>query len=147
MFFFGLSVLVRRLGVCLKQNVRVLSQVHGKSKLKKAFCEPKNITFCPPIAVASTLAFGVEIEAKGELSIKRSAENGGDVVFHDRSELEASFADESLHPGDLKAAASAVAVSTLEKLSAYMKNDPEATKASKALKALAKKLAKSKGKK
>jgi hypothetical protein len=40
-----------------------------------------------------------------------------------------------------------VAVNTLEKLAASIKDDPEATKASKALKALAKKLAKSKAKK
>jgi tyrosyl-tRNA synthetase len=125
----------------------VCSQVHGKSKLKKAFCEPKNISFCPPIAVASAFAFGMERDAKGELTITRSPENGGDVVFHNQSELEASFAAEELHPGDLKSAASALAVKTLEKLAASMKEDPEAAKAAKTLKALAKKLAQSKDKK
>lgn len=122
-------------------------KVNGKSKMKKAFCEPKNISFCPPIAVASAFAFGFADDATGELTINRSPENGGTVIFTNRADVEASFADESLHPGDLKAAASLLMVSTLEKLSAAIKADGEATKAGKALKALAKKLAKSKGKK
>ena len=112
--------------------------------MKKAFCEPKNITFCPPIALASAFAFGFTEDATGELKISRSPENGGDVVFTKRAEIEASFADESLHPGDLKAAASALMVSTLEKLSGAIKADGDATKAGKSLKALAKKLAKKK---
>lgn len=108
--------------------------------MKKAFCEPKNITFCPPIALATT--FG--IKSSGELTIQRSEENGGNIVFTKREEIEASFTDESLHPGDLKAAVSLLMVTTLEKLSAAIKADPDAQKASKALKALAKKLAKGK---
>ncbi|KAG7366368.1 tyrosyl-tRNA synthetase [Nitzschia inconspicua] len=120
-------------------------KVHGKAKMKKAFCEPMNISFCPPINVASAFAFGLNpVDGTGELTISRSAENGGDVVFKTRSELEASFADESLHPGDLKAAASTLMVSTLEKLSAGIKADGDATKATKTLKAAAKKLAKKK---
>lgn len=121
-------------------------KVNGKSKMKKAFCEPKNIEFCPPINVASAFAFGLEPDSKGELTISRSPENGGDAVFKNRSELEAAFADESLHPGDLKAFASATMVATLDKLSAAIKADGDATKAGKALKALAKKLAKKKKK-
>jgi tyrosyl-tRNA synthetase len=113
--------------------------------MKKAFCEPKNIEFCPPIALASAFAFGLSSSSVGggELTIQRPPENGGDVVFTKRAEVEASFADESLHPGDLKAAASLLMVAILEKLSAGIKADSEATKASKALKALQKKLAKS----
>lgn len=120
-------------------------QVHGKSKMKKAFCEPKNISFCPPINVASAFAFGLDpVNSTGELTISRSPENGGNVVFKSRSELEANFADESLHPGDLKAAATMLMVSTLEKLAAGIKADGDSTKAAKTLKATAKKLAKKK---
>jgi tyrosyl-tRNA synthetase len=115
--------------------------------MKKAFCEPKNVSFCPPIAVASALAFGCTEDSTGELSIPRSPENGGDLVFKNRGELEASFADESLHPGDLKGAASLLMVGILEKLSAGIKADGDSTKASKTLKALQKKLTKNKGKK
>jgi len=42
-----------------------------------------------------------------------------------------------LHPGDLKAASSAIMVEVLEKLTSGIKADDEATKAAKALKALA----------
>lgn len=113
--------------------------------MKKAFCEPKNISFCPPINVASVFAFGVDpVTNVGEFTIPRSSENGGDVVFKNRSELEASFADESLHPGDLKAAATNLMVSTLEKLAGGIKADGDATKAAKTLKAMEKKLAKKK---
>jgi hypothetical protein len=113
--------------------------------MKKAFCEPKNNAFCPPITLASTFTFGFS-ESSGELTVKRSPDNGGDLLFKNISDLKASFADESLHPGDLKATTSQIMVGILEKISGGIKADPEATKASKALKAMAKKLAK-KGKK
>lgn len=109
--------------------------------MKKAFCEPKNIAFCPPIALASTFTFGFS-ESSGEVIVKRSPDNGGDLLFKNMSDMEASFADESLHPGDLKATTSQIMVGILEKISGGIKADPEATKASKALKAMAKKLAK-----
>lgn len=119
-------------------------KVHGKSKMKKAFCEPKNTAFCPPIAIASALAFGLESDSTGELTISRSEENGGNVTFTNRAQLEASFADESLHPGDLKAVSTKLIVATLEDLAGAIKADDDSNKATKALKALAKKMAKKK---
>jgi len=119
-------------------------KVNGKSKMKKAFCEPKNIDYCPPISVASAFAFGLEADSTGEIIISRTPENGGDAVFKNRSELEAAFADESLHPGDLKAYASSTMVATLDKLAKAIKADGDSTKAGKTLKAMAKKLAKKK---
>jgi len=119
-------------------------KVNGKSKMKKAFCEPKNIEFCPPISIASAFSFGLETDSTGEMTIARTPDNGGDVVFKNRSELEAIFAGDSLHPGDLKAFAATLMVTTLEKLSKAIKADSEATKASKTLKATQKKLAKKK---
>ena len=112
--------------------------------MKKAFCEPKNIDYCPPINVASAFAFGLEADSTGEMTISRTPENGGDAVFKNRSELEAAFADESLHPGDLKAFASTTMVDTLDKLAKAIKADSDSTKAGKTLKAMAKKLAKKK---
>merc|ERR1712238_371953 len=112
--------------------------VNGKSKMKKAFCEPKNIDFCPPISIASAFAFGDEAHSTGEMIISRSPENGGDAVFKNRSELEAAFADESLHPGDLKAFASSTMVSMLDTLAKAIKADGDSTKAGKTLKATAK---------
>lgn len=113
--------------------------------MKKAFCEPKNVNFCPPISLASTFTFGFT-DVSEKFIINRSDDNGGDIAFDNRQDLEACFASESLHPGDLKAAASQIMVGILEKISGGIKGDSETTKASKALKAMEKKLSK-KGKK
>ena len=105
-------------------------------------CHSEDLNFKNRISNANSLLD--ENESTGELTVSRSAENGGDAVFKSRSELEASFADESLHPGDLKAAATTLMVSILEKLAAGIKADGDAAKAAKTLKATAKKLAKKK---
>jgi tyrosyl-tRNA synthetase len=35
--------------------------------------------------------------------LNRSPENGGDITFNDYASLEAAFAKQEIHPGDLKA--------------------------------------------
>lgn len=105
--------------------------------MKKAFCEPGNVDFCPPIVVS--FAF-----SGGEIAISRSEENGGNVTYTTQTDMENDFKSGVLHPGDLKAAAFGIMVSTLSKLTDGIKADPEASKASKALKQAEKKAAKSK---
>ena len=105
--------------------------------MKKAFCEPGNVDFCPPIVVS--FAF-----SGGEIAIFRSEENGGNVTYTTQTDMENDFKSGALHPGDLKAAAFGIMVSTLNKLVDGIKTDPDATKASKALKQAEKKAAKSK---
>lgn len=112
-------------------------KVHGKSKMKKAFCEPGNISFCPPIVLANEFALC-------HIEIKRSSENGGDVIYKDQAGMKADFEKGALHPGDLKAAASTIMVSILDKISTKIKGDKDTVKASKTLKAFAKKMAKKK---
>jgi tyrosyl-tRNA synthetase len=112
--------------------------------MKKAFCEPGNTKFCPPIALASAFGFGFSDDALGEVLVKRSPDNGGDVIFKSRAEIEAAFTDESLHPGDLKVTTTALMFETMDKVAKGIKADGEAVKASKALKVLEKKLAKKK---
>lgn len=112
-------------------------KVHGKSKMKKAFCEPGNIDFCPPIVLAN--AFG-----PADIEIKRSVENGGDVVYRNKKDMESDFKSGSLHPGDLKATASTIMVGVLDKISSMIKEDKNLTMASKALKAFEKKVSKKK---
>lgn len=102
--------------------------------MKKAFCEPGNTSFCPPIAVAKEFAL-----AKGELLIQRSSENGGDRVYRVVDELEKEFSDGSLHPGDLKASVSTIMLGVLEQLAKTLKSDKDASKAMKDLKAFQKK--------
>mmetsp|Transcript_12742 Transcript_12742/g.18741 ORF Transcript_12742/g.18741 Transcript_12742/m.18741 type:complete len:723 (-) Transcript_12742:20-2188(-) len=116
-------------------------KVNGKSKMKKAFCEPGNISFCPPIEIA--LAFSPD----GDFVVSRSSENGGDVKYTSREEIENDFKSGALHPGDLKASTTAIMMQTLEKLSKGLKENEAATKGLKSLKAFKKKMAKRKGKK
>lgn len=110
--------------------------------MKKAFCEPGNVEFCPPIAVVSALSFGLDGQSDGSVLVKRSEENGGDITYTSRMDIENDFASGSLHPGDLKASSTAAMVSTLEKLSSGINQDGDAQKASKTLKAYQKKAAK-----
>ena len=121
-------------------------QVHGKSKMKKAFCEPGNVSFCPPISVATAFTFGLSEKSEGVLKILRSEENGGNVVFKNRVDIEAAFVqgEHVLHPGDLKETVTTIVIDILEKLSMAMKADGDVTKACNTLKALAKKHAKKK---
>lgn len=107
--------------------------------MKKAFCEPGNVDFCPPIVVS--FAF-----SGGDIKISRSEENGGDVTYTNKTDMEKDFTSGALHPGDLKAAAFSIMTGTLTKISDALKKDPDATKASKTLKAQEKKLAKKKKK-
>merc|ERR1719415_33446 len=69
-----------------------------KKKLKKAFCEPGNITdngilsFCKYVIIPVAL--------KGEsFTIKRSEKNGGNASFEAYENLEQAFAKEEVHPG------------------------------------------------
>lgn len=112
--------------------------------MKKAFCEPGNISFCPPISISAVFAFGPP--TNGVLSIKRAEDNGGDKDYTSIAELEKDFEDGSLHPGDLKAAITAIMVAVLEKLSRGVKEDKDAAKAKKDLQAFQKKVSKMKKK-
>merc|ERR1712224_188401 len=109
---------------------------------KKAFCEPGNYSFCPPITLSSLFTF--EYGEENVITIKRSEANGGDVTFASAEALQDSFVDGSLHPGDLKTFATGLMVGILDKLAKGIKCDKDALKASKVLKALQKKMAKNK---
>jgi len=121
-------------------------KVHGKSKVKKAFCEPGNVGFCPPIELLAYFGGLSGNGEGGEVKISRSPDNGGDVTYSTKSAILADFEAGTLHPGDLKGAVSAVMVGVLTRTSAGIKADGEAAKGVKALKAFEKKMAKQKKK-
>ncbi|XP_061838309.2 tyrosine--tRNA ligase, cytoplasmic isoform X1 [Nerophis lumbriciformis] len=70
-----------------------------KKKLKKAFCEPGNIQNNGLLSFVKFVLFPLG----GEFSIKRDAKWGGDKVYTAFEEVEKDFAEERIHPGDLKA--------------------------------------------
>jgi tyrosyl-tRNA synthetase len=105
-------------------------KVHGKSKMKKAFCEPGNVGFCPPIEVLAYfggLIGGGAKEGGKAITISQS-DNGGDVTYTAKEELLRDFSSGSLHPGDLKAAESNMMVDVLTKLWSEIKGDDAASK-------------------
>ena len=70
--------------------------------MKKAFCEPGNVSFNPPLALIERVVLPHSEEHA--LTVKRSADNGGDLIVSEIASLTADFADGKLHPGDLKPA-------------------------------------------
>ncbi|CAK9817384.1 Tyrosine--tRNA ligase, cytoplasmic [Anthophora quadrimaculata] len=74
-----------------------------KKKLKKAFCEPGNVSDNGVLAFAKHVIY--PLFKKGEtFNINRTAEFGGDVSYDKYEDLENAFAKEEIHPGDLKSA-------------------------------------------
>lgn len=74
-----------------------------KKKLKKAFCEPGNITDNGLLSFVKHVLFSLYADGDG-FTVKRKPENGGDIVFNNYADLEQSFANQELHPGDFKQA-------------------------------------------
>jgi tyrosyl-tRNA synthetase len=110
--------------------------------LKKAFCQPGNVDFCPVVSVVAAFTFSPI--GPGTFTIPRPLENGGDVTYTGGDDILKDFASEALHPGDLKNAATPLVISVLDRLSSAIKQDSDASKSAKTLKALQKKMAKAK---
>lgn len=68
-----------------------------KKKISKAWCEEGN-TNNPLLEIAKTVIF----HEYDEFKVERPDKFGGNVSYHNYSELEADFAQKKLHPGDLK---------------------------------------------
>lgn len=74
-----------------------------KSKIKKAFCEPGNIEDNGLLKFVKHVIYPM-FKAGDGFEITRKEEFGGDMKFEKYEDLEALFAAQELHPGDLKAA-------------------------------------------
>ncbi|XP_018315041.1 tyrosine--tRNA ligase, cytoplasmic [Mycetomoellerius zeteki] len=72
-----------------------------KKKLKKAFCEPGNITDNGILAFSKHVIFSLFKDGE-TFDVQRTAEFGGDISFSKYENLEAAFANQEIHPGDLK---------------------------------------------
>ncbi|VVC88177.1 tyrosine--tRNA ligase, cytoplasmic [Leptidea sinapis] len=73
-----------------------------KKKLKKAFCEPGNITDNGVLSFTKHVIFSLMKEGE-TFKIIRADDHGGNVEFTKFEDLENAFAKEEIHPGDLKA--------------------------------------------
>jgi len=85
-------------------------------KISKAFCEEGNITENGILSFCKFVLFPVmEMKRIDGLHISRSEENGGEIMYSSYQQLEDSFAEKKLHPGDLKASVSLFIVNELLK--------------------------------
>lgn len=73
-----------------------------KRKLKKAFCEPGNVIDNGLLSFVKHILFPLFKPGEGFM-VPRSDDNGGEVSFNTYADLEDYFADNKLHPADLKA--------------------------------------------
>ena len=96
-----------------------------KQKLKKAFCEEGNITENPILQFIKFVVFPARSLTNKAYSfdVKRPEKFGGDVTFKEYQELEDAFANKSIHPGDLKAAAADAVNDLLEPIRATFRNE------------------------
>jgi tyrosyl-tRNA synthetase len=78
------------------------SPANVKKKIKRAFCEPGNITDNGLLSFVKHVLFSIFKEGEG-FEITRKEEFGGNVTFVKYEDLEKAFAAEEIHPGDLKA--------------------------------------------
>ncbi|XP_076160738.1 tyrosyl-tRNA synthetase isoform X1 [Ptiloglossa arizonensis] len=75
-----------------------------KKKLKKAFCEPGNVTENGILSFTKHVIYSLIKEGES-FNVSRTSECGGDISFDKYEDLESAFAKEEIHPGDLKNAA------------------------------------------
>merc|ERR1739844_847929 len=73
-----------------------------KKKLKKAFCEPGNITDNGVLTFCKYVIFPVVLKKDEKFVIERKAEYGGNVEYNTFEDLEAAFGKEEVFPLDLK---------------------------------------------
>ncbi|XP_043258254.1 tyrosine--tRNA ligase, cytoplasmic isoform X2 [Colletes gigas] len=72
-----------------------------KKKLKKAFCEPGNVTNNGILSFIKHVIYCLLKEGES-FNVPRTSEFGGDISFDKYEDLENAFAKEEIHPGDLK---------------------------------------------
>ena len=97
------------------------SQEEIKTKIKNAYCPPKQITNNP---ILETARLAVLTNAK-ELTITRPPKYGGTETFTNYVELERSYIEGKIHPLDLKNAIADALIQILEPVRTYFRNHPE----------------------
>jgi len=100
------------------------SETEVNTKIKKAFCPPKQIAGNPCIEYIQYLV----MPKIGKFVLKRKEENGGDKTYVDFMELKKDYEEEKVHPGDLKPSLATALNEILQPVRDHFANDPEAKK-------------------
>ena len=113
-------------------------QAGANKKMKRAFCEPRNVISNPPLNIARdvVVAFFGQIELGGHVY---TSKNWADA--------EAAFGEDKLTPQILKPAVTSAMADVLNAINSHIKESPTAKKADKTLKAFIKKNSSSNSKK
>jgi tyrosyl-tRNA synthetase len=69
-----------------------------KKKISKAWCEEANTQNNPLLEIARTIVF----HEFNEMNVERPEKFGGNISYTNYNQLETDFAEDKLHPGDLK---------------------------------------------
>lgn len=93
-------------------------------KIKKSFCPPGVIKENPVLDYCKHIIF----DSFDGLTIKRKAENGGDLHFATCTELETFYQGGTLHPDDLKKAVAECINKLLQPVRDHFEKDPYAKK-------------------
>ncbi|CAE8651731.1 unnamed protein product, partial [Polarella glacialis] len=121
-------------GVEVDVNIMLTDRdVEVNKKVKKAFCEPGNTSFCPLISWVSEL-----LELGQVFTVSRKPEWGGDKTYTNVAEVQSDFVSGDLHPGDLKPAMSKAINALLEGVRNGLKDQDSLKKAQKDLEAFTK---------
>jgi len=110
-------------------------------KLNKSYCAIGDVERNTPLRLAQAF-----VAQGAKLSVKRKAENGGDIEYTDAAQVRADFQSEALHPGDLKPAVATLVQAALKSAQAELSSSPEGKKAEADLKTAIKQAAKQKQK-
>lgn len=79
-------------------------------KIKKAFCEERDVTLNPILDWTKHLIFPLE----NTMRVERSVQHGGDIEYDDFQSLKQDFQEGKLHPVDLKRTVSARLIKILQ---------------------------------
>ena len=69
-----------------------------KKKISKSWCEEQNVESNPVLEIAKNVIF----HEFNEMNVERPEKYGGNVSYSNYNELRTDFAENKLHPGDLK---------------------------------------------
>ncbi|KAL6181903.1 hypothetical protein ACLB2K_048551 [Fragaria x ananassa] len=92
------------------------------TKIKKAYCPPKEVEGNPCLEYIQYLIF----PWFHEFTVERSEKNGGNTTFTKFGDLSAAYAKGEVHPGDLKPSLAKALNRILEPVRSHFKNDKAA---------------------
>jgi tyrosyl-tRNA synthetase len=92
-----------------------------KTKIKEAYCPPKEVKGNPVMETAKLTIF----TERESLTIQRAPKYGGPITFSSYEELEKTYVKGELHPLDLKEAVAEALIEILSPVRDYFRQHPQ----------------------